>query len=529
MKILLSILVLAFTNNVLAADDLISLEKQAKELFNSGKSVYVNACAHHMYSTDPLEGTNMRNSRIFKLIHATPIERTLTGAFDSILLDSFAYSDSKQTLTLKIKSDATYSDGSIVTAEDLVLAIKRNILRRPTFPAINDIEGKESWLKKEHPLKSNLEGLKSNKNIISILFNKDQRKIFDGFTSSNFGVVPAKCVDLETNNITCSELPTAGRYKIDMANKLNGKSLFFPTFIKTELRPQFDRNIYSSEIWVVSTSPSRIIKYVDSFKNVVIVANDVDIPVAQKKTLLSSMRYLFSPKVKYGFLQLNPESKSFSNKRARQLFAMVYRETMMEKGLDPEGSQMTNIMLGYLPLNALNATVEPFSKQERLTIIDHLRKHPPVWIRTAMSHFDPFVSVFSATMEKLKIKEQPLGKEFISPEDHNKGWDDGSISVRIGTSTLGPDNPTRDLQTFYTYGLHTFLNYLTADPHIQKLVSNLDPNDLKSHVDLNKYVFNDARLSVVSNYSRIYIFPSSNTKLLPVRLTEPDTWMYFVK
>lgn len=504
------------------------LEKQFKMLMLENSPTFVIANAGPIYSYDPLEGLNLRNSRVLQLLYSRPIEMDLSGNYFSEILDNFSYDQKSKTVSLTMKKKLIFSDKTKITLDDLVLSIKRNALKRPTYPPVRDLQGIAEWRQKKNPLQQPLEGIKIDrvKQRIDLVYTKDQKAPFEKLSMTTFGIIPGKCVDLKSNNLSCDIPPSSGKYIQDSSFLEKSKQeIFSPTFLKFK-----SRGISSDlapTIWVAYMSPSRIINYVESFnEKTVVVVNEIDIPSIQKKTLLAKMKLQISPKIMYSFLELNPYSTTFKDIRVRQYFAKKYRETLSESDIRAEGSQMTNIVLGYLSLKTLENDIKPFSTKEEQAILAHLRKNPPKWMKTNQSVYDPFSIVFAKTMAKLSVDSNIVASEEYSGQ-HQDLWDKGVISIRPGYSTMGPVDPTNDIKTVFTPNLHRFLNFVTEDKKLQELVLKLTPTDRLSHENLNRYLFTQSKFAVTANFSRLFLVSKDNKNNYPFRLHEPEVWMFY--
>ena len=525
----LSILFLSLFASMSKADKINgpNLPSQFRSLMKDSQPTFIIANAGIPYSFDPLEELNSRNSRIIKMIHSKIIEYDANGRFYSNVIKSYNYHEAKKILILEIKKGVKYTDGSLLTAEDVALSIKRNAFLRPGIPGISEIIGLSKWLKNEHPLLNELAGISVDKDKVFVKFASHVASPIDKFVWC-FGVIPSHSIEMKTGKLKLGDMaipPSVGEYKIVESKIANGTHINEKTFIKLEKVNKHDSS-KPDIVWLAYMSPANIGNYLSDFHNkVVICANEIDIEPYKLKDFKRIFNVHTTPRIMHSYLILNPKSKVFSDRRVRQYFAKKYRDTMSVAGYSVEGSQLTNEMFGYLSLSDLENYVEPFSKQEEQKILDHLRKNPPVWMQSPTLVTEPFAEIFNTTCNSLMI---PLKRREISKFEgqYQEMWNRGELSIRQGYGSLGPADPTGDLKTTFS-GIHSFLSFVTEDPKLQNLLANLEYFDRDSHVELNKYLFVESKFSVVSNYSRIYLFTGKAQIKNNLKMQEPVPWEFF--
>lgn len=527
LRILYFTVTLFTTSNACCIPSSEELASQFRMLLQEKEATFVVANANPLYSLDPLDGLNLRNSRALQLLYTSPISMSKKGSYTSDILSHFSHDDSLHKTTLVLKKDARFHNGQKISPEDIALTIKRNILRHTRLPASSQIIGIAQWLKHKNPLKHHLAGILVDNSLrqIEILYRSKQKSALEKLSYTSFGVIPKSCVNLDTNKINCKTPPSSGKYYLSKAITKSGKALYHQTFYKFE-KAATSKSLPDT-IWLAYLSPSRIINYKDAYHDqVVIVANEIDIPKLQQQTLFKYLRPHRSVKNMYSFVLLNPKSQSFKEKRVRQYFMKIFRQVLKEDGISPEGSQMPPLVLGYLPLSSLERGIKAFSAKETFAIKQHLIKHPPVWMRANQYIVDPFSTVFNKTLKKLGIVAASESTQ-IYDGNYLKYWDQGLIAARPGHSTLGSIDPSADIKTIFTPGAHDFLNWLTNDPKLVALTNQLHDKDLETHLRLNRYLFEESKFAVTSNFSRIFLLSNAQNKTLPFRLREPEPWMFY--
>lgn len=496
------------------------LEIQFREIMKEDVPTFVVATAPAFFSFDPLKATYARNIDTMRLLYATPLEMDTEGQFSSTVLERFYFDSKDNKIIFQAKSDARYEDGSLITIDDIGMAIKRMVHVHPNASVLEAIRGKNEWLKTKNPLTTYPDGIKVDrkKGILEIYFDKPVESPLFRFSIEWFAIIPSSCIDPIANTLKCEQPSFSGRYKLsDNIITQNNKKASFPVFIKLKSRvtnvPKY--------LWIAFMSPTRIIEYANDFnEKTVIKANEIDIPNFQKQTLEKKLKVYTGPKVLYSVITLNPKSKTFENKRVRQYFAMKFRESVKDYGFEPEGSIFTNLLIGHIPLPELNKMIAPFSKKEETEILAHLKQFPPVFLKDAGILLHPFTYVISATLKKMGLPEiQPV--EIGEYEDL---WGKGLISIRPATCGFYPIDPSGDLRSVFTPETHPFV---ILDKEVSNLVSKIKYNDKKSHEEFNRYIFEDSKMVVTTNYSRIFFMSKKASLYIAYGISGPQPWFFF--
>jgi ABC-type transport system substrate-binding protein len=124
-------------------------------------------------SLDPLDGDSSQNLPVARMLYATPVEISSDNTLGSHVLESFEYNVEKKSIEWFVRNDLTYSDGSVISADDVAFAVARMAFSRPGFPVIRLIKGLKEWLRSDSPLKSYPEGIKISGNKIMIQLTED--------------------------------------------------------------------------------------------------------------------------------------------------------------------------------------------------------------------------------------------------------------------------------------------------------------------------------------------------------------------
>lgn len=506
--------------NVDDQKDLNNLQLQFREIMKENTPTYVVATASPFFSFDPLSGDSARNKDTMRMLYATPLEMDAEGQYTSTVLEKFYFDAKSNKVVFKIKDSILFDDGSIMTIDDIALSIKRMALKHPKFPVIKNIKGIAAWIRSKTPLTTYPEGLKvdKEKGILEIHLMEFEAAPLFRFSLELFSIIPTSCIDLITSSLKCKIPPFSGRYKLgdNIITNLKKKAEY-PVFIKFESRvsgvPQ--------HMWIAFMSPLRIVEYLNDFNDVTVIkSNEIDIPNFQKVTLLKKLQAYFGPKVLYSVVTLNPASKTFKDKRVRQYFAMKYREATKDYGFEPEGSIFTNLLIGYIPLFELNKMVPSFTKKEEAEILNHLKKNPPIFLKNNSTNLHPFTYILSTTLKKLGLPEVHPLKE----GDFESLWKRGTLSIRPATCGFWPIDPTGDIGMVFTPGFHPFV---VLDKNILNLMSKLKHKDKKSHIDFNRYIFEDSKMVITTNYSRVYFMSKKASLFIPYGISGPYPWIIF--
>ncbi len=498
------------------------LQMQFREIMKEDVPTFVVSTAPPFVSFDPDKADYARNIDTMRLLYATPLEMDEEGQYTSTVLERFYFDAKDNKIIFQIKSGLRFEDGSIISIDDIGMAIKRMIYSHSIFPVIKEIKGREVWLKSKNPLTTYPSGMKidQNKGILEIYLDKPVASPLFRFSLELFSIIPSFCIDPIHNTLKCEKPPFSGRYKLgdNVITKKNKKAAF-PSFIKFEARTEG----VPKTMWIAFMSPARIIEYANDYnEKTIIKANEIDIPNFQKDTLLKKLKVYSGPRLLYSVITLNPRSKTFQDKRVRQYFAMKYREAVQEYGFEAEGSIFTKLLIGYLPLSELKKSIPPFSKKEEAKILEHLKKFPPIFLKDEGTILHPFVYILSDTLKKMGVPErQPMEKG-----EYDDLWNRGEISLRPASCGFWPIDPTGDIRMVFTPGMHRFV---ILDEKITKLVANLKNNDKISHEEFNRYIFEDSKMVMTTNYARIFFMSKKSSLYVPYGISGPQPWFFFEK
>ncbi|MFK7824418.1 MAG: ABC transporter substrate-binding protein [Oligoflexales bacterium] len=506
-----------------ANSNLSDLESKAKLILDKNEPTLINTVSGVFGSFDPLDADYTKNIRVMRLLYSTPVEKDENGKLSSSILDRFEYNEVLKTLTFQLKSGLNFSDGSSITLDDLKLSILRMLHERPTFDPLKYIEGIDKWQAHGKKLDTLPSGLSLNEKTrtLTIKLSQHVNHPFERFTMEIFSVIPKKCIDTKSAKMICATPPFSGDYTLEENDS---------PFLKFRKRSS-NKNI-PDRLNIVFMSPVRVIKYLENFRsNHVILSNEIDIPPEHRFFIKSKFRDNSIPEVRFFALVLNKRTKTFENKRVRQYFAKEYRSTLNKLFGREDGSIFTQISPGYISLGDLYDKAGNFSKKEEQEIRNHLKTHPPKWMKNSFANHDPFQIYLKETLKRLGISESPI----LPEKDRKKEmelWKKGEFDIRPTHSGLDTNDPTLDLKMLFTKNMHYFLIDLQDDIHLQQMLGSINHTQVKKMdinllKKINQYLFEESVFSIVANYS-IGQYTLKDSKLKFTNVYKTNSAHYFI-
>lgn len=289
-------------------------------------------------SLDPLNADYTQNLPVARMIYATPIEVDHNDRLSSLVLDSFKYDPVGNKLDWIVKKEIFYSNNQPITPDDIAFSIARMVYKRPKFPVIEHIDGLSEWIKKPNALESLPKGIKVNGHNITISFTQNVKHPLFRFSLEVFSIIPKSCVNLQTNEMICSNNIASGRFNLESKTD---------TSIHFKRRPQFED--VSSDITFKYLPIARVPESLKSLDNQTIVAgNESMYSEDAMRNLKEATKTLFMPASRFSILELNPDVGVFKDKLCRQIFADLLRKKYEIFTGDKENSIFTKITTGYM-------------------------------------------------------------------------------------------------------------------------------------------------------------------------------------
>jgi len=470
-------------------------------------------------SLDPIHADNWNNMHIQRMLYLTPIEQTKDNKFTSTILNQFSYDKNTKTIHFEIKKGLLFSDGTTITTKDVLIGILRMARARPHFPVINNIVGLSHWLndKKGH-LNHLPSGIQFNFDSISIKLDKDTENPLFRFTFEIFSIIPSKCINPETNEIICEEIPVSGYY---MIKKRDHQELQ----LKKRLSPLWNsgKNELPDEIKI------RYIKYKDLENHFpeadVILGLTHNAPpgfFSQNKER-QDFFFKFFPASNFVALLINSATPLFKNRSCRQEFANTFRNNFLqlsEEKADVQSSLFSEILPGHI--SSLNFSRGP----------NHLCKFKGETLK-GFYYDDDLWPTYNLAIQKtaneLDINFIPFDDSW---EEIEKAFNSGEIAFAAFRSGFCSLDPVTDLQMLFTPNMHPILNDLTHDVTLREKLAHIDktPNvdiDLKLK-DFNSYLHSEAKFNVFL-YTRYFYGSKQSNVLAPLSqsLAQPYLWQIF--
>ncbi len=471
-------------------------------------------------SLDPLEADNTNNLPVARMIYATPLEISEANQLSSHVLESFQYDSSTRTIQWVVKSGLKYDDGTPITPDDVAFSVARMAYTRPQFPVVESIEGVEKWSKSKGALKSFPSGIGVKGQTVSIkLTNNIEHPLFR-FCLELFSIIPKKCVDTESNKITCKEIPSSGYYRI--AEKSKGTILF----AKRD-DAKIDGLKVPAKVRFEYISAEDLPKSFGSLDDMTVFAgNEVTYPSAELQNIEEKFQTKFTPASRFSVLLLNPKIAPFKDKKCRQYFAKSFRESYSEiagKSQPLEASIFTKILPGYLSVKELGGDKQ-FSEKDIAECKSAFAKAKIGWGYAEGEMRTIFIDTLKKTFEKIEVRPSDPTVA-ANRKDLADSFADGKISVLSGSSGFWALDPSGDMKMLFTPNLHKALKFVSDDTKLQKMISELDSG---TYAQVNRYLYDEAMFNVYSHLRRFFASPSKKLLVdVPFAITSPAPWQVF--
>ena len=477
-------------------------------------------------SLDPLNADNTQNLPVARMIYATPLEVNSKGLLSSLVLKSFEYDSSNAKITWVVKDGIKYTDGSSITPTDVAFAVLRMAYKSPNFPVIEDIVGIHDWAHAPDALSKLPKGITVNGNKIEISFGKPQEHPLFRFCLEIFSIIPKHCVNLNNNEIACSELPGSGHYQIisRTSDKIEFKKIG-ENRIHGELVP--------SQIEFRYVTPNDVVRQINEFDDAtVITGNELRFLPTEMKTITTTLPTFFTPSSRIGILLLNPHVGAFSDKHCRRTFADSFRKVYQEfvgSERPEEASVFTSVLPGYMKVEELSHQ-SPISDERRSQCLARMRGEGIPFARVAGKEKSLHAILTKKVFEKLQIPTVAgvALPDRVAEADAFSRNEIGLLPAQTGFWAL---DPAGDVQMLFAPNMHEMFKFVTGDKELQILVRNLKDgaqDKVGSYKKLNQYLFNDAVFNVFTHVRRFYSSRDKNLIAeLPISVTSPSPWQVF--
>lgn len=473
-------------------------------------------------SFDPLEADNTNNLPVARMIYATPLEISEENQLSSHVLESFQYDSSIRTIQWVVKTGLKYDDGTPITPDDVAFSVARMAYTRPQFPVVESIEGVERWSKSKGALKSFPSGISVKGQTVSIKLAKNIEHPLFRFCLELFSIIPRKCVDSDSNKIVCKEIPSSGYYRI--AEKSKNAVLF----VKRD-NAKIEGLKVPAKVRFEYISAEDLPKNLASLDEMTVFAgNEVTYPLSELKKIEEKFSTKFTPASRFSVLLLNPNVAPFKDKRCRQYFAKIFRQSYSElagKSQPLEASIFTKILPGYLSVKELGAD-KPLSDRDITECKSAFAKAKISWGYAEGEMRSVFNDALKKTFEKIGVKHSDPTVA-ANRKDLADFFADGKISVFSGSSGFWALDPSGDMKMLFTPNLHKALKFVSDDSKLQKMISELDSGQ-GNYAQVNRYLYDEATFNVYSHLRRFFASPSKKLLVdVPFAITSPAPWQVF--
>lgn len=481
------------------------------------KSIYYHLEAPTSF--DPLEADRAQNLPLMRMLYLTPIEVSVENDLVSTVLKSFDYNSNTKTISFVLNDKLQFEDGSIIDTEDVVLSIKRMLLKRPDFPVLKNVVGLSDWLKSEYPLLKNPSGIKTQGNEIKIELSSSVLNPLFRFTLELFSIIPKNCIDLKSNALKCEVPSFSGYYKLTYREKNTFvfERRLSPTAHKIEVSQHIQFN------YINNKQLEEFYKIAD--KNSVLLSMDYFFTNSKLKEKFSKLKYRYLPYSYFFSLVLNPEIEPFNNISCRLAFANNFRNNLQELAagkFNLSSSIFTPILPGYLEESAFLHVNKTFD----------CKMNPDL-----LKFFDPkddsiLSDVLALTYKQLNIPEEKIFKP-SSILEAEKNFTAKQTPALIFGSGFWSLDPIGDLQMMFTPNLHPRLFYAATNSTINSKIDLLQ--NVESEEELttqmkafNLAIFESGLVNVFLHTRKFYASVSlENIRELPQQVAAPAPWQVF--
>lgn len=470
-------------------------------------------------SFDPLEADRAANLPIARMLFLTPIEISVNNDLVSTVLESFSYDPKNKIISFFVRSDLKYSDGQPITVNDVVLSITRMLHARPDFPVIKEIIGTSDWLTHKYPLQTLPSGIHIEKNKISISLRKNVLNPLFRFTLELFSIIPEKCVNLETAELTCKIPPSSGYYSL----------------IKQE-NSLYEFQLRSQPIAHGITVPEHInLSYINSkqladfdyskHENAIVFGLEYFYLNTRLSKNVPDLKFKYLPYSYFYSLVFNPNIKPFDRVECRKEFVSKFRDNLKNvttSEFNFSKSIFTPILPGYL-------ADQKFEKAEILV--------KQCYIPKDLTFFDPkdnsfFSEALQKTYKDFSIEDKQLTKpeSILSAE---KQFIENKLAILTFGSGFWSLDPVGDLQMMFTPKLHPRLKFITDNANIRSLLQDLENINSDSEVvekmkSFNLYLNQTSLMSVYLHSRKFYASKHiEQLRELPQQISAPSIWQIF--
>lgn len=276
------------------------------------------------------------------MLYLTPLEVGPDDKLVSQVLSEFYYDSEENQIIFKVRDDQFFSDGFKIEPNDIAYSIIRMLKKRPKFPVIKNIQGKEEWLSEGGKLDTPPLGLHVNGNNITIQLNQKEHNPLYRFALEIFSIIPRMCIDPKTSDLICRDVPTSGHYRL--AKQSENETIF----IKRNSDKIYGLNAPQKVIFRYLSNPKFEVGF-SVGENQIIAINEAKLSLNELTYLDNNFSLAKQPSSRFSIFLVNKKSRKLNNKKLRVWLVKNFRRAYADiSNTQVETSIFTKILPGYL-------------------------------------------------------------------------------------------------------------------------------------------------------------------------------------
>ncbi len=471
-------------------------------------------------SFDPLNAKRQRNTRVMRLLYATPSQRDSQGNYYSQLFSSFVQTNAGKTIKFVLSQEALFSDGSQITLADISQSLLRVLWLRPWVQPLVDLNGARAWQGLAVPLSSHPQGMKLNiqENSLELHFSQAIENPWEKFSMLMFSIIPARCIDISSGQLSVLRPPGSGAFLLEQ------ESENYFHFVKRKNGRPGVKNL--SLLYI---SAMHLLKYLPYFASKhIILAHSHDIDPYHKKSLNEKLKINLHPETSFFVLLLNSKFPAFRDLKNRQQFLYRLREIMHGFHGRSEGSIFTKLFPGYLSMEELNKGLLRVESGEQQRILAGFKQMQMPWLWHCRNGDELYRRYLRQALAAMQIE----GREIPPNNDFNQGiaeWERGEVALRSTFSSFSAE-PLSDVRLYFITNLNPFFSEVQNDSRVRTMIAGFSPkslsvDDLDKMFEFNRYLFEQSLCAVIANFSNYQL--STKDSVLPADMKTDDCSHYF--
>ena len=493
---------------------------------NQSQATFVIVHPEMPDSFDPLDADRIRNLPAARMVYSTPIEVSVKNTLVSQLLSNFTYDPNTFKMEWTLRPGVAYSDGSLITSEDIAFSVARMLKARPEFPVIRDISGLKEWLSQSRPLENFPKGIEVSSDKITIQFDRKVSNPFFRFTLELFSVIPKRCVDLTTGKLICDAIPSSGNY---ILAKSEADSIYFQKFRSANV---------GHEIPIPDMVKFRYkgVSHLTSMPdNSVAMLSEYSIKVRGLDLKEIGLRSRWAPASDFVSILISPLVKPFDNVICRRIFSEALRSAVASEarlGGGFEASLFPPMIPGYLPGKRLGGEI---AGSDRSSCIEYMRTHPIPWARLPESekYFTDELIVKAANILQVPLQNPHILN--VEGDGWIESFNSGKAAFYPFMTGFWALDPVGDIRMLFTPHLHEDLKQVWQDPKLQNLLLQLvnlsEGEGIREKLEeINRYNYERSVFNPIMQSRKVYVSKESDMlEAIPLAVQQPYPWQVFLR